>query len=687
MGERSGASGETVLRNCYPAEVLNANRSGVDVKCEDDRLICDWDSSLVITFLSGAFHRRWRRDGWSKEERPARPKDTPFLWGSNEAGRAAKIKACALYVASLESRVEKLEKRIAYAKLRKASVTMHEGDSPPMTPPDRKDSLAAIRAAIQGKAARRREATDVNELVSDFGFMTVNATMRDFDTTTTSLTFAKLILAASLNEPLPRLKNPQMPSRQTAMALLQYYLENVLSLFPAFPETTLFNALDAVYQENSQNVEDFDYWVLYMVLAIGSVCQSRSSTDTYYKDGVDFVVRALKFADHVLMPGYPQQIQALILLVQYSTLDPAHFDSWQLIGFTCRAAVDLGFHQDPPKEQQIDKRALRQRRKIFYSAYALDRSISMVHARPFSFTDDAITVAFPADHSSASVSEPESPISNLPALDASLLVFQLRKAQSTWYQELFQSSRDPLHHSSQYLWQMCYEMRVWSENLPKHLPTATRELFDLELLYSYVYCLAPSCRFPSVSELGKTLIFEYSMSYIQKLLPIAKDPINTAFYTYHDALRVYFIGSQFIAVLSDNLNSLLQGIIPFVDTSAGGPPPPPIPNMGRTDNVSRSIVCIEQIIEALKTYGERWDDSKALKSSFEAQSTGILGELYRRQEEQQQQQQQQQQYHQDIRDSHSPSTTVSGTDYKSSPQSQLGDGWSLDQFTEDIYKG
>lgn len=67
--------------------------------------------------------------------------------------------------------MEKLEKRIAYAKMRKASVTMHEGDSPPMTPPDRKDSLAAIRVAIQGKAARRREEKDVNELVSDFGFM------------------------------------------------------------------------------------------------------------------------------------------------------------------------------------------------------------------------------------------------------------------------------------------------------------------------------------------------------------------------------------------------------------------------------------------------------------------------------------------------------------------------------------
>lgn len=74
------------------------------------------------------------------------------------------------YVASLESRVEKLEKRIAYARSRKASVAMHDVDEP-TEPPDRKDSLATIRAAIHGKAARRREAADVNELVSDFGFL------------------------------------------------------------------------------------------------------------------------------------------------------------------------------------------------------------------------------------------------------------------------------------------------------------------------------------------------------------------------------------------------------------------------------------------------------------------------------------------------------------------------------------
>lgn len=49
---------------------------------------------------------------------------------------------------------------------------MHDGDEQTETP-DRKDSLATIKAAVYGKAARRREAADVDELVSDFGFLLV----------------------------------------------------------------------------------------------------------------------------------------------------------------------------------------------------------------------------------------------------------------------------------------------------------------------------------------------------------------------------------------------------------------------------------------------------------------------------------------------------------------------------------
>lgn len=201
----------------------------------------------------------------------------------------------------------------------------------------------------------------------------VNATTRDFESSTTNMTFGRLILAATNLEAMPQPEHFQLPSRPVTMGLVQYYLDNIYTLFPVFSETALLNALDAVYQEDGRPVTDFEHWLLYMVLAIGNTSQSRSNRDPYYNEGVTWVSRALQYADKVLIPGYVAQIQALVLLVQYSMLDPAHFDSWQLIGFACRAVVDLGFHQDPPSEQQADKVTLDMRRRIFYCVYSLDR--------------------------------------------------------------------------------------------------------------------------------------------------------------------------------------------------------------------------------------------------------------------------------------------------------------------------
>lgn len=216
------------------------------------------------------------------------------------------------------------------------------------------------------------------------------------------------------------------------------------------------------------------------------------------------------------------------------------------------------------------------------------------------------------------------------SIETALLLFQLRQTQSTWYQELFQSSRHPLQNSSTYIWQMCQEMREWSESFHDSLPLAFKDLFDLELLYSYVYCLAPSCRVQTVIDYGRTLIFEYSIAYMQKIFPISRDPINTAFYTYHDALRVYFIGGQFLSVLSDDPDYLLNGILPYTPMLAGAPPPPPLPSNAGVDSVDRSINCVMHIKETLRTFGHRWEDSKALLSSFEMQAEPILAALHRR---------------------------------------------------------
>jgi hypothetical protein len=203
----------------------------------------------------------------------------------------------------------------------------------------------------------------------------VNATTRDFEPSVSNMTFACLVLAATMNTPVPEPKMTSLPSRQAAYGIVQYYIANVYTLFPAFSETVLLTALDDLYQPDQRPIKSVDRWLLYMVLAIGSIAQSRSNQDDFYANGVEFVSHALEVADRALMPGYITQIQSLLLLTQYSMLDPAHFDSWHLIGFTCRAVVDLGLHQDPPAEQLADKGVLDMRRKIFYCVYSLDRLV------------------------------------------------------------------------------------------------------------------------------------------------------------------------------------------------------------------------------------------------------------------------------------------------------------------------
>ncbi|KXH31778.1 fungal specific transcription factor domain-containing protein [Colletotrichum simmondsii] len=557
------------------------------------------------------------------------------------------------YVAALELRVEKLEKRLAFARSRKASVNLHDVDEATAAPADRKDSLANIRAAIHRKAARKREDSDVNALVSDFGFLSVNATTRDFEPSVSGMTFARLVLAAATNDEVPDPTEDSFPTRAEAFATVQYYMANIYSLFPSFSETHLLTVLDDVYQQDERvkdRLKDADFWLLYMVLAIGYAAQSRDKNDDFSRRGLDFVARALPFADKALMPGYPSQIQSLILFTQYSMLDPGHFDSWYLIGFASRAVVDLGFHQDPPQLQVPDKAALDLRRKMFYCVYALDRMISMVRARSFSFTDDSINVEYPSNSGLTS-----GPITGPQSADSALVLFQLRRLQSEWYQTLFQGDAAPLSDAASFIWQMCLEMREWHESLPDNLPSGIREFFELELRYSYIHCLAPSDRQPHLTDYTRKLIFEHAIAYMNTIHSVVHGSVNTAFYSSLDALKVFFVATQFFVVFNDKRELLIseQRIIPPI-TRPGTAPPPPLPHRpaGGEDSLDRSMRCLQQVVETLARYSQRWDIALQLKTTFEGLSSELFSwlQVRRQMREQgqlpQQHQQQMQQQHQ-----------------------------------------
>jgi len=75
------------------------------------------------------------------------------------------------YVATLEARVERLSQKIGETReRRKSSLAMME---PGVWSPSRRVSVDANTRPRDRKAARRKELSDIDELVSDFGFLYV----------------------------------------------------------------------------------------------------------------------------------------------------------------------------------------------------------------------------------------------------------------------------------------------------------------------------------------------------------------------------------------------------------------------------------------------------------------------------------------------------------------------------------
>lgn len=141
---------------------------------------------------------------------------------------------------------------------------------------------------------------------------------------------------------------------------------------PCFSETGFFGSLDSVYRDEA-SASAFDCYMVYMVLGVGTMSLSRSRDSAAAHNAACFVKAALEYAHGVISPANIQGVQGTLMLVQYSMLEPQHFNSWYLIGVASRILIDLGLHHEPQKGLKMKSSELDLRRKIFYCVYALDR--------------------------------------------------------------------------------------------------------------------------------------------------------------------------------------------------------------------------------------------------------------------------------------------------------------------------
>ncbi|KAA8903646.1 fungal-specific transcription factor domain-containing protein [Sphaerosporella brunnea] len=503
------------------------------------------------------------------------------------------------YVASLESKLEKLEKRLAAldAASRRPPAAVAEEEEEEEEEEQKPAVTSNANAAHSPRTLRRKKQEDdgeMEDLVADLGYMAINAVTRDFYGFADDISFGRIALrASSVSSILNSKPRARLPPRHTATRLVQHYFDKIFTTLPCLNESSFFGAVDSVYRDES-SASPFDSFCVYMVLAVGTMSLSKSQDSPAAHQAACFVKAALEHVDTVISPSEIKGVQATLLLVQYSMLEPSHFNSWYLIGVASRIMIDIGLHQEPLKVSKRKATEMDLRRRVFYCVYTLDRSISMVLQRPFTFSDDSVLVSLPR--------VTEAPLRNtLTPMTAATHLFKLRKLQSEWYQSLHLSGSDPLPNPSAYIRHHTALLHEWKHTLPHpSLSPSTHNWLLLEWHYLNIYIAAPSPKIPRSSQEGMQQIYTHSSSYAFAFRSILSDSPTSGFvYTYHDALRTYFVGSNLLHALFHMGQAVLE----------------------------QAMDAIDGIVFILDSMIIRWPDAEALRDKFRAEAAFVVGRL------------------------------------------------------------
>ncbi|KAL8691979.1 MAG: hypothetical protein Q9218_002903 [Villophora microphyllina] len=464
---------------------------------------------------------------------------------TNGSDRFAKGKERS-YVTALETRLDRLEKDIARAKgLGAAHAAQNQSGS----------TIDGRISTTRSAKGQKKEESHVNELVSDFGFLSVNSTSRAFDGLAQDV-FAQLILAPATLLDFPSTTVDVLPSRPTVTSLVQRYIDNDLALYPFLTEAKIFGSVEALYEGHAA---PSDEWIVFFVLAIALASASTSADDGNYFEAVRYAGAALKHAKTVLLPGSLHAIQMVLLLAQYSIQDSHHFDSWYLVGAAARMMVDLGLHQDPPKSVKMNDTQLDLRRRIYYSVYSLDRLTSLSHRRTFSFTDDSTNVAM-LKLSNLTLTDP------LKSAHPTLELIRLRQLVSSPYQSLFESGPDCLQNPWPTICAAYQAIDEWCSSLHK---TTIEESFKLsfqpEMLYLRTLLLSPFRLQRPLEDYGQLLILEHAVAYSQSLYTLTNDRVNKILCTSYDLSRTVFVAKRLLDIFETYADTC------FSDASAQPP--------------------------------------------------------------------------------------------------------------------
>ncbi|OAL27249.1 hypothetical protein AYO20_09847 [Fonsecaea nubica] len=583
----------------------------------------------------------------------------PACSGCRKYGRAS---SCSLnedgqgferdYATYLQARIRRLQvalhkdrnPRQQESALRRGPVQEQHGPAGLMP----SSAAASIQGSEPGGRPSLVQKSQIDRLISEIGALPILASSSDPSCLDGPHLATIVLAAASESIVVPSVIDLNhldeiralLPRLETARKLANQYFARVYPRLPFFSVQGFWTHFRLAYDDSTsgssvqddtshvekaprlagQEAEDglnkvtnigYSYFTVLVVCAISTASLSRNVDSVISRRAVETFLAALRFREHAVLPNTIAGLQAILFLIQYATLNPSQLNAWYLVGVGMRICVDLGLHQDPSGSSiQMSGNVLETRRRLFWSMYSFDRSISLGTGRPCEISDKVIHVDVPNFSIGSEATEDE------------ILGYKQRyhvlKLQSLAYGKLYMSERpeDP----AELVVELLEQFQDWARNNPISMSEHARILLRSEWLQGMILLYRPCRAIQKRTPQDLRKLWDASLSFAKTYRGLVE--ANEIFYVQIASAKVYTAGLAIIHAywqlrhVQDVGDDLPESTQEQASTVA------PLQSLDLWSGVA-------DVNFMLRSLSDRWEEGRLLAKRFEKLSTAAIELLMR----------------------------------------------------------
>ncbi|KAL4963621.1 fungal specific transcription factor domain-containing protein [Aspergillus stella-maris] len=352
---------------------------------------------------------------------------------------------------------------------------------------------------------------------------------------------------------------PTSVPNRVAEFLLSTYTSRIIHQCPVVCEEEAKATFNAVLSSSSCHPRDLFVVSLIMAISLSTsarnnLARAKSLAGALFKYGMMQLSAALT--------NDLQGLQALLLLIHYTFLNPTVGNLWLLTGISNEACIDLGLHQELLSFTDQDASSLNVRRRIFWCAWEMEIAVSAAFRRPIRILNRHINVCFPDP------CQPYSP--SFPALSwIPNLIWRFRQIEAELVSVLHLNHPLPPDVRSLETWMIGLEKKafLWAQEVQQlaayNDSPLTKSQWSEMLNYANIahnYCLVllygPSNKVKAPTRPSLMRAFQASVRVAEAYWEQTNTEFGRIKYTFHTCYHTFSAAIVFLKVLQSCISEI-----------------------------------------------------------------------------------------------------------------------------------